>query len=94
VTASLLAAWWVQALLIAAILAATAAVLQWIARDAVPARAIWALALLGATLLTFVSPLRLWRTSAAGGEGVGGLRCPRRAPLGVEPNGLAPDRRG
>lgn len=58
-TPSLIAAWWVQGLMVAVLLAAAAALLQWIARDAVPARVIWAGALLGATVLTFVAPLRL-----------------------------------
>ncbi len=58
-TAAFVAAWMAQGLVIAALLAVTALVLQWIARDAVPARVIWGAALVGATLLTFVAPFRL-----------------------------------
>lgn len=58
-TAALLAAWWTQGVVLATMLAATAALLQRIARDAVPARAIWGAALLGSTLLTVSAPLRI-----------------------------------
>lgn len=72
-TPSLLAAWWMQGLLIAALLAATAALLQRIAREAVPARVLWAGALVGTTLLTFVSPLRLRERATDGPVVVQGL---------------------
>lgn len=58
-TASFLAAWMVQGLVIAALFAGTAALLQRIAREAVPTRAIWGAALVGATLLIFIAPFRL-----------------------------------
>lgn len=58
-SASFLAAWWMQGIVVAASLAATAALLQRIARDTVPARALWGAAMLGATLLTFLAPFRL-----------------------------------
>lgn len=58
-SASFLAAWWMQGIVIAALLAGAAALLQWIARDTVPARLLWGAAMLGATALTFVAPFRL-----------------------------------
>lgn len=58
-SASLLAAWWMHGIVIAALLAGTAALLQRLARDTVPARALWGAAMLGATLLTFLAPFRL-----------------------------------
>ncbi len=67
-TASFVAAWLVQGVVIAALFAGTAALLQWIARDAVPARAIWSAALLGATVLTCLAPLRLADPAHEGGS--------------------------
>lgn len=92
-TPSLIAAWWVQGLMVAAILAAAAALLQWIARDAVPARVIWAGALLGATVLTCIAPLRLReRTSIDGALVVQGrslAAADLAAPTPFDPVALA-----
>lgn len=63
-TAAFVSAWLVQGLIIAALLAGTAALLQRIARNAVPARAIWAAALAGSTVLTALAPFRLAAPSA------------------------------
>lgn len=63
-TAAFVTAWLVQGLVIAALLAGTAAMLQRIARDAVPARVIWAAALAGTTVLTALAPFRLAAPSA------------------------------
>lgn len=62
-SAAFLVAWLVQGVVIAALFTCAAALLQWIARETVPARAIWGAALLGTTLLTFASPFRLVQPS-------------------------------
>lgn len=83
-TAAFVTAWLMQGLVLAALLAGTAALLQRIARDALPARAIWAAALAGTTVLTFLAPFRLAAPSAESlGSRVGATHPVRAHELGT-----------